>query len=102
MGVLIPVSYTHLNDEKCHYRNLMELWNERQPSKMKYSTPDALFASVASQRDKLKTIDKILDPTDVSYNTANHGRRGVWWNREKSDRLIVQSEICLLYTSRCV
>lgn len=81
------------NDEKCHYRNLMELWNERQPSKMKYSTPDALFASVASQRDKLKTIDKILDPTDVSYNTANHGRRGVWWNREKSDRLIVQSEI---------
>lgn len=81
------------NDEMCNYRDLMDLWNEKSHGKMVYSTPDRLFASLEGERDKLKTIDKILDPTDVSYNTANHGRRGIWWYRERNDRLLVQGEV---------
>lgn len=81
------------NDEVCNYRELMNLWNARMPSKMKYSTPDELFESIEAETDNISTINRILDPTDVSYNIANHGRRGIWWHREKTDRLLVQSEI---------
>ncbi|MHB0999110.1 MAG: glycoside hydrolase family 38 N-terminal domain-containing protein [Armatimonadota bacterium] len=81
------------NDEMCNYRDLMNIWNEREGSKMVYSTPDRLFSALDAEGEKLQTLDKILDPTDVSYNTANHGRRGIWWLREKSDRSLVQGEV---------
>jgi hypothetical protein len=81
------------NDEIINYRELINVWNERSPGKMLYSTPDRLFSALEAERDKLQTIGRVLDPTDVSYNTANHGRRGIWWLREKNDRLLVQGEV---------
>lgn len=81
------------DDEPAQYPELMRIWNEREPSKMRYSHPNEFFTALHSEADKLKTIDKVLDPTDVSYNTANNGRRGIWWHRENCDRLIVDSEI---------
>ena len=80
------------NDEPADYPALMALWNERMPSQMRYSTPDEFFAALATQKDKLQVVQRILDPTDVSYNTAYKGRRGIWWLRELCDRRLVEAE----------
>jgi hypothetical protein len=88
-----PDRWAYHRDEPCGYRDLIRLWNEREPTAMRFSTPDELFASLAAAGDRIKTIAGVLDATDVCYNAAWNGRRGIWWLREQADRLLVDAEI---------
>lgn len=80
-------------DTPAHYDEMIRIWNERENSRMQYSTPNKLIDAIQCEIDKLKVVSGVLDPTDVSYNVAVNGRVGIWWLREQADRLMVESEM---------
>jgi len=79
-------------DEPADYGALIRTWNEREASTMRYGTPDTLLDALGPSRDSLPVVAEVLDPTDVSFNIALHGRRGIWWLRERADRVLVEAE----------
>ncbi|MHB1457721.1 MAG: glycoside hydrolase family 38 N-terminal domain-containing protein [Armatimonadota bacterium] len=82
-----------LSDAPADYDEMIRIWNEREQSHMQYSSPNKLIDGLIAEYDKLKVVDEVLEPTDVSFNITVNGREGIWWLREQADRLLVESEI---------
>lgn len=88
-----PDRFNYWLDRKCDYAEMIRLWNERQPGTMRYSTPNEFFDALLANRESIPTVGGVLDPCDNQHNVAVHGRGGIWWLREFSDRLLVDAEI---------
>jgi hypothetical protein len=86
-----PDKFLYGYDRPCNYTELIDEWNKRESGHMQYSTPDRLFSALEQERD-LQVVAGVLDPADVCYNTAPHGRRGLWWLRELADRRLTEAE----------
>ncbi|MDD5707010.1 MAG: hypothetical protein PHR35_13890, partial [Kiritimatiellae bacterium] len=71
---------------------IVERWNREGLGELSFGTPNDVFDILDSQRDSLPTWDGALDPTEVCYNIARNGKKGVWWLRELADRELILAE----------
>lgn len=88
-----PDRFNYRRDAPCDYHELIRIWNQRERSRMRLGNPDELFASLAAEGGRIATVDGVIDPADVCYNAGWNGRHGIWWLRERADRLLVEAEI---------
>jgi hypothetical protein len=65
-------------------------WNQREPSRMMFATPNEFCARL--ERERLPVWEGVVDQVDVSYNAGWHGNRGLWRLRQQLDTAMVIAE----------
>lgn len=71
---------------------LIEAWNQRECSSVRFATPGEVFAVLEAERERLPAIVGTLDPCDVCYNSAWAGADGLWRLREQCAQAILIAE----------
>ena len=84
---------THFNtDESLDLPGLIQEWNRREDSSLRFATPTEVFRELDARREALPVIEGTLDPCDVAYNAAWFGSRGLWKLRSECARAIGTAE----------
>ena len=78
-------------DEPLLFFELVEEWNQREPSRMIFATPGE-YARLLEQ-EVLPVWEGVIDPVDVAYNAGWGGSQGLW-------RLRQQLEVAMLIAER--
>lgn len=71
---------------------IVEEWNKRESSPMKFATPLEFYSAVEEIKDTLPIIKGTIDPCDVCYNAAWNGEKGLWALRYEGDRILTEAE----------
>lgn len=71
---------------------LVRDWTAAGFGRMTFGTPDDFFDALAREKRTLPVWRGLLDPAEVGYNAAWHGRKGVWWLRELGERELLLAE----------
>ena len=71
---------------------LIKEWNRSETSRMRFGTPNDVFAALKMEKSALPVVDKVLDQTEICFNMAEGGGNGLWRLRELSDRVLTEAE----------
>ncbi len=71
---------------------VIEEWNRREDSSLRFATPVDVFRELEKLREDLPVVRGTLDPCDVGYNAAWSGSRGLWKLRSECARTICPAE----------
>ncbi len=77
-------------DQLLPFLELLPLWNEREPSRMVFATPNEFAALLAA--DDLPAWHGVIDEVDVAYNSGWHGQSGLWRLRQELDTALMVAE----------
>lgn len=87
------------NDEALPVVEATHEWNEREPSRLVFATPQEYAARLAPE--KLPVVEGVLDPVDVAYNSGWHGGKGLWRLRQRLDTAMVIAERACALAAAC-
>ena len=74
-------------------------WNEREPSRLIFATPQEYAARLAEE--DLPVVEGVIDPVDVAYNSGWLGGRGLWRLRQRLDTAMVVAERACALAEAC-
>lgn len=86
------------SSEDIDFSGFMKKWNERETSKMQFSTPPLFFAELMKRQNKIPVFNGTIDPCDVCYNVAWGGEKGLAPLRLKSAEHIADAEKWMTFT----
>jgi hypothetical protein len=76
-------------------------WNQREPSRLVFATPQEYAARLGEEQAGLPVVEGVIDPVDVAYNSGWLGGRGLWRLRQQLDTAMVIAErACALAGAR--
>ncbi len=80
-------------DEPLALLGLIEEWNRRETSTLRFATPVEAFRELEAMRGRLPVVHGTLDPCDVSHKAALLGAQGLWRLRSQCARAIAVAEM---------
>lgn len=81
---------TFEGDRLLPWFELVQLWNQRENSRMMFATPNEFAALLAEEQ--LPVWEGVLDEVDVAYNSGWHGQPGLWRLRQDLEREMLIAE----------
>ncbi len=74
-------------------------WDEREPSRLVFATPQEYAARLAEE--ELPVVEGVIDPVDVAYNSGWLGGKGLWRQRQRLDTAMVVAERACALAAAC-
>ena len=71
----------------------IERWNAEGLCRMQFNTVTQYVRDTGGISDDLAEVGGVLEPCEVSYNSAYHGVEGMWRTRQRADRELVEAEL---------
>lgn len=87
-----PLRLPPHSDAPLDLPGVIEEWNRREDSSLRFATPVDVFRELEKLRHELPVVRGTLDPCDVGYNAAWSGSRGLWKLRSECARTIGAAE----------
>ena len=81
------------DDELIDAPAFIDRWNAEGLCAMRFNTVTQYVRDTGGTSPELAEVQGVIEPCEVSYNSAYHGVEGVWRTRQRADRELVQAEL---------
>lgn len=82
----------HNDNQWIDLPGIIERWNARETSTLRFGTPPMAFRQMKEQKEKLAVVTGTIDPCDVPYNCAYCGERSLLQTRIGGAEALVRAE----------